>query len=115
VTALVKSGDLTAIQALRQAGRDIGEVLNMCVSILNPSLIVVGGSLSQSSEHLVAGIREVIYTGSTPLATRNLTIVPSRIGSQAGVIGAGILAIEHVLSPENINSIDTQPVISAAT
>jgi len=115
VIALVRSGNLTAIQTLRQAGRDIGEVLNMCVSVLNPSLIVVGGLLSQSSEHLIAGIREVIYTGSTPLATRNLTVVPSQIGSQAGVIGAGILAIEHVLSPENINSIDTQPVIRADT
>jgi predicted NBD/HSP70 family sugar kinase len=121
IVALVRAGDLAAIQALRQAGRDIGEMLNTCVSVINPSIIVVGGSLAQSGEHLIAGIRESVYTRSMPLATQNLAIVASRTGSQAGVIGASIMAIDHVLSPENINSmgqplrhLDTQAVASTS-
>ncbi|TFB68643.1 ROK family transcriptional regulator [Cryobacterium glaciale] len=104
VVELVEAGNLTAIRFVREAGRAIGEMLNMCVSILNPSLIVIGGSMAQSGEHLIAGIREEVYSRSMPLASQNLTIVASKTGAQAGVIGAGILAIEHVLSQEYINS-----------
>jgi predicted NBD/HSP70 family sugar kinase len=105
VVALVRSGDLTAIQAVRQAGRDIGEMLNMCVSFINPSLIVVGGSLAQSGEHLIAGIRETVYARSTPLATQHLNIIQSETGPEAGVVGASILAVEHVLAPHRVNDL----------
>ena len=102
VVSLVRSGHLAAIQAVRQAGRDIGEMLNMCVSLINPSLIVVGGSLAQSGEHLIAGIREMVYTRSTPLATQHLNITQSETGAEAGVVGASILAIDYALAPQRV-------------
>ncbi|UZX03102.1 ROK family protein [Arthrobacter sp. CDRTa11] len=105
VVPLVRSGDLAAIQAVRQAGRDIGEMLNMCVSFINPALIVVGGSLSHSGEHLIAGIRETVYARSTPLATQHLNITQSETGREAGVIGASILAVEYALAPHRVNDL----------
>ncbi|MCU1540689.1 MAG: family transcriptional regulator [Arthrobacter sp.] len=105
VVALVRQGNLLASHVVRQAGRDIGEVLNMCVSILNPSLIVIGGSMADASEQLIAGMREVVYSRSTPLATQHLSIVQARTGADAGVIGAGIMAIEYVLAPENLEAL----------
>lgn len=107
VVSLVRSGDLAAIQAVRQAGRDIGEMLNMCVSFINPSLIVVGGSLAQSGEHLMAGIRETVYARSTPLATQHLTITQSETGPEAGIVGASILAVEYALTPQRVNDLAT--------
>jgi predicted NBD/HSP70 family sugar kinase len=98
VIAQANAGNLAVIQAIRQAGRDIGEVLNACVSIVNPSVITVGGSMAQAGEHLIAGIREVVYARSMPLATQHLQIVQSSSGAEAGVIGASLLAIEHALS-----------------
>jgi len=105
VVSLVRSGDLAAIKAVRQAGRDIGEMLNMCVSLINPALIVVGGSLAQSGEHLIAGIRETVYARSTPLATQNLNITQSETGPEAGVVGASILAIEYALAAHRVNDL----------
>lgn len=102
VVELVKRGNLDAIQAVRQAGRDIGEVLTACVSLVNPSVIAIGGSMAQAGEHLIAGVREVVYTRSMPLATEHLSIVQSHAGANAAVIGASMLAIHHALSPENI-------------
>ncbi|WP_418909782.1 ROK family protein [Arthrobacter antioxidans] len=104
VIDLVRSGDATALQAIRQAGRDIGDVVAMCVNLINPSVVVIGGSLAQAGEHLLAGIREVVYTRSLPLATEHLRIVPSVSGQSAGVAGAAVLAISHVLSPEAIDA-----------
>jgi predicted NBD/HSP70 family sugar kinase len=104
VVDLVKHGHIEAIQAVRQAGRDIGEVLTACVSLVNPSVIALGGSMSQAGEHLLAGVREIVYTRCMPLATENLSVVQSRAGADAAVIGASMLAIEHALSPESIGS-----------
>lgn len=103
VIEATKAGDLVAIQALRQAGRDIGEVLTTCVSVLNPSVIVIGGSLALAGEHLIAGVREVVYSRSMPLATEHLTIAQSRAGFDAGIIGAGVMAVDHALSIESID------------
>ena len=102
VVELVKRGNIDAIQAVRQAGRDIGEVLTTCVSLINPSVIVIGGSLAQAGEHLIAGVREVVYTRSMPLATEHLQITQSKAGADAAVLGACMLAIHHALSPANI-------------
>ncbi|TBN55495.1 ROK family protein [Glaciihabitans arcticus] len=104
VVSLVKRGNIEAIQAVRQAGRDIGEVLTACVSLMNPSVIAIGGSMARAGEHLIAGVREVVYTRSMPLATEHLTIVQSSAGANAAVIGASMLAIHHALSPESIDA-----------
>ena len=104
VIDLVKAGNVDAIQAVRQAGRDIGEVLTACVSLMNPSVIAIGGSMAQAGEHLIAGVREVVYARSMPLATEHLSIVQSRAGGRAAVIGASMLAIHHALSPESIDA-----------
>lgn len=105
VVELVRSGNLEAIQAVRQAGRDVGEVLIACVSLMNPSVIALGGSIAAAGEHLLAGVREVVYQRSMPLSTEHLSIVQSRAGDDAGVIGASILAIEHALSPAGIDAL----------
>ncbi len=102
VVDLVRSGDQAALQAVRQAGRDIGEVLATTVNLINPSVLVIGGRMADAGEHLLAGIREVVYRRSLPLATEHLRIVASRAGAQAGVLGAATLAIDRALSPEAI-------------
>lgn len=114
VISLVQAGDLRAIQAVRQAGRDLGVVLNSCVSFLNPSLIAIGGSMAQAGEHLIAGVREVVYGRSMPLATRNLRIEQSRAGAEAGVTGASLLAIENALSPDQLETMGTFYHLQAA-
>ncbi|WP_300266231.1 ROK family transcriptional regulator [Microbacterium sp.] len=104
VVALVRGGNLTAIEATRQAGRDVGEVLATVVNLLNPSIIVLGGSIARAGEHLLAGVREVVYRRSIPLATQHLAIVQTQAGERAGVLGAAIMVARHVLAPANVDS-----------
>jgi len=100
VVDLIKAGNIDAIQAVRQAGRDIGEVLTTCVSLINPSVIVIGGNMARVGEHLIAGVREVVYTHSMPLATEHLSIVQSVTADKAGVYGAAMLAVDRALAPD---------------
>ena len=98
VVEAVRGGDLTASSAVRDAGRQIGEVLATCVSLFNPSLIVVAGIMAEAGNHLLAGIREVVYRRSLPLATQQLRIATTEVGSRAGIYGASAMAAEEVLS-----------------
>ncbi len=104
VVDLVRGGDATAIAVVRDAGRDIGEVVATMVNLVNPSVVVIGGLLAGAGEHLLAGIREVVYLRSLPLATAQLRIEASRAGTEAGVLGAVALAVDHVLSPTAVEA-----------
>ncbi|MFE1442788.1 ROK family protein [Streptomyces sp. NPDC058739] len=103
VVALVRAGNPAAIQMIRQAGRNIGDVLASLVNFFNPGTIVIGGDLSDAGEHLLAGVRELIYSRSLPLATQHLTVRVRQLGDRAGVIGASVMVIEHVLSPTAVD------------
>jgi predicted NBD/HSP70 family sugar kinase len=103
VVRLVRSGHPGAIRMVRDAGRTLGEVLAGTVNFFNPAVIVIGGDIAEAHEQLLAGVREGIFSRSLPLATRDLRIVPSRLGDRAGVIGAATMVIEHVLSPAAVD------------
>jgi predicted NBD/HSP70 family sugar kinase len=103
VVRLVRNGHPGAIRMVRDAGRTLGEVLAGVVNFFNPAVIVVGGDIAETHAQLLAGVREGIVSRSLPLATRDLTIVPCRLGDRAGVTGAAIMAIEHVLAPAAVD------------
>ncbi|RII14649.1 N-acetylglucosamine repressor [Streptomyces sp. YIM 130001] len=105
VVGLVKSGNRDAVRMVREAGRAVGEVLAGLVNFFNPDTVVLGGALAAVHDQLLAGVREAVYRRSHPLATHVLRIEPSRTGQNAAAVGAGILAIEHALSPEQVDRV----------
>jgi predicted NBD/HSP70 family sugar kinase len=111
VVRLVHEGNVSATRMVRAAGRTLGEVLAGTVNFFNPAVIVIGGDIAEAHAQLLAGVREGIFSRSLPLATRDLRIVPCRLGDRAGVSGAAITAIEQVLSPA---AVDQTPQAAAA-
>ncbi len=105
VTNRILTGDPAAISAARDAGRAIGEVTAVCVSILNPSVVVIGGQLGVHVQEIIAGVREVVYRRSIPLATQHLNIVPARGGSTAGIRGAGLMVLDERLSAAAVDEL----------
>ena len=103
VVRLVRAGEPAAIAAVRDAGRYLGEVLAECINFFNPGAIVIGGDISEAHQQLLAGVREVAFGRSLPMATRDLRMGCSQLGDRAGVIGAAIMVVEHVLAPETVD------------
>jgi len=103
VVRLVRAGEPLALQAVREAGRCLGEVLAECINFFNPGAIVLGGDLAEAHQQLLAGVREVSFGRSLPMATRDLRLGCSQLGDRAGVIGAAIMVIEHVLAPDAVD------------
>jgi predicted NBD/HSP70 family sugar kinase len=110
VVALVRDGEPLAIQLVRDAGRYLGEVLAGAVNFFNPGAIVIGGDISDAHQQLLAGVREVAIRRSLPMATRDLRMVPSQLGDRAGVVGAAIMVIEHILDPDAIDRAVRNPL-----
>jgi glucokinase-like ROK family protein len=99
VAAAASAGDPVAVALVRDGGRRLGLSLAGLVSFFNPGMVVLGGEVSMGLGHpLLAEIRSVVYRRSLPLATGNLPIVLSELGSQAGVVGAARMISDSVLS-----------------
>ncbi|HET7270147.1 MAG TPA: ROK family transcriptional regulator [Rubrobacter sp.] len=95
-------GDYYALEIIRESGRLVGQVIATLVSTLNPSLVVVGGGVANIGHSLLAEIRSTVYRRSLPLATRNLSVVLSKLDQIAGVTGASVLAAEGVLQTPRV-------------
>ena len=97
-------GEPPALELVRDAGREVGGVLASLVNIFNPSRIVLVGSVAEAGNPLLAGIREVVYRRSLPLAARSLEISVSDRGKVDGQLGAARLAIESLLDDDRIDA-----------
>jgi len=104
LVSLALQGEPPALELVRNAGREIGGVLASLVNIFNPSRIVLVGSVAEAGNPLLAGIREVVYRRSLPLAARSLEISISDQGKTDGQQGAARLAIESLLDDDRIDA-----------
>lgn len=91
-------GCVASLDLITSAGAVIGRALAVVVNVLNPSLIVIGGGVSGAGEPFAASIREVVYGRSLPLATRELVIRRSTLGTDAGIRGAAAMVTGELFS-----------------
>ncbi|MAT06726.1 MAG: sugar kinase [Acidimicrobiaceae bacterium] len=105
VAALANAGEPAATEAIRQAGRHIGQVLAGCVNLLNPGSISLWGYLLDAEEPLVAGIRESLIALATPAASSGLTIAGTGSGDSTGLRGGALMAAATVLDPQYIDQL----------
>lgn len=105
ISVLAQQGERDVVELLQTSGRLIGESIAVAVSLLNPSLVVLGGELALCQSYLLAAVRETVYRRSLPLATRNLQIVNSKLGHDAGLMGAAQLVSDAVFAPAVVNDV----------
>ncbi len=71
VAQLAVAGNLDAILALRNVGRNIGEAILGLVIAIAPGRIIVAGHAAEIGDHLLAGVREtIVYRMPAALAAR---------------------------------------------
>lgn len=103
IVDLVRHGEPTAVELVRRAARVMGHAISHAVNLINPSVVVIGGDLAHAREQLLAGMREVVYKHSLPLATANLEFVTSELDRRAGVVGLANLVADQLLDPEQLD------------
>lgn len=88
VAAAARRGDKAAQRVLNEVGTNLGLGVANIVSLLNPDLVVLGGGLAAIGDLLLVPLRRAVRQWAQPLAARQVRIVRSRLGTQAGILGA---------------------------
>ena len=98
------SGDMTAIEIIRDSGWLIGSVLAGLVEFFNPEVIYIGGGVSKIGFTFLSSIRQAILQRANPLSTRDLHVEYSELGDMAGVVGAISLTFPHIFTVDGLNN-----------
>jgi glucokinase len=99
VTRAAIEGDPAALDILREYAWWLAVGIANLVNILDPEIVVVGGGLVTAGELLLEPTRDafhrlVLAPGHRPV----VPIVAARFGPEAGAIGAGLIALEALIS-----------------
>ncbi|MFD7625947.1 ROK family protein [Streptomyces sp. NPDC059851] len=96
VVELAREGDPGCRRVIADVGRHVGSgVANLC-NVLNPSRVVLGGSLAEAGELVLAPIRESVGRYAIPSAARQLSVLTGSLGSRAEVLGALALVLSEM-------------------
>jgi glucokinase len=93
VAEAAKNGDELAVRALERAGTYIGRALADVLHMFNPSIVIIGGGVSQSGDLLMGPLRlsmEAHVMDAHYL--ENLTLTTAALGDETGLLGALALA-----------------------
>ena len=93
VAAAARRGDTAACRVLEEVGANLGLGVANIVSLLNPEVVVLGGGLAGIGNLLLAPLRKAVRQWGQPLARRQVHIVISRLGDEAGILGAARYAL----------------------
>jgi glucokinase len=95
IAEAAKQGDILALQAYKRAGRYLGEAIADFLHIFNPTIIVLGGGVSQSYALFAETLHETIKTHvMIPNYLDDFNIVIAKLGDDVGLMGALALARE---------------------
>lgn len=95
-------GDPRSVALVTASAQLVGEALSQLVNFFNPSLILLGGGVTEVGDLYLATVRQMVLGRSLPLATRSLLIERSPLGNTAGLKGAAFMVIDELLSRERL-------------
>jgi glucokinase len=87
------AGDPLSKAAFQRAGKYLGQAISIYVNIFNPSMVILGGGVSQSGDLLLAPIRAVLAAQVySHHFLDSLQLTTAALGDDAGLLGALELA-----------------------
>lgn len=84
--------DPLCLELLEEIAVKLGRYLSALLNLLNPELVVIGGTLAAAGEFLLAPLRNSARKNTLSLIYHDSEIVLSDLKEQSGVIGACTLA-----------------------
>ncbi len=97
VASAARMGDLVAQQIVTEAGFHLGVAVASLVNLFNPSMVVVGGGISQMGDLLLEPIRKAVRERSLRSAAQAVRINSSVLGRRSSSMGAIVQSINVIL------------------
>ena len=93
-----QAGDPVALPLIERAGHDLGVALANLLNLLNPGAVVLGGTLLQAGDILLAPLREAMRARALSTSLENTVVQTSSLGKDAVALGAATLVLQNTLT-----------------
>lgn len=83
--------DMLAIELIEEVGNKLGKHIAGLINLFNPELVVIGGAVAIVGDYLLLPVKSAVKRYSLNLVSSDTLIKLSKLGDEAGVIGACML------------------------
>ncbi len=83
--------DLLCIELVEKIGVLLGRYLAGVINLLNPELVIIGGSLSATEDYILLPVKGAIRKYTLNLVNKDSLVVLSKLKDKAGMVGACLL------------------------
>ncbi|EOZ95767.1 Glucokinase [Indibacter alkaliphilus LW1] len=90
------SGDQRAITILSEAGLFLGRGISILIQLLNPELIILGGSIAEAKQYLTIPIQQALNIYSMPKTRESTELVIYKLGKEVGLLGGVAVVNEKI-------------------
>lgn len=91
-----RRGDPLALRVVREAAVVIGQGVASVISLVNPEIVVLGGSVGQQGDLLLPTVQETVNHWAQPISASGVPIVSSTLGEEASLLGAAYSAFRRL-------------------
>jgi len=93
-------GDPVALHVYCEVGRWIGAATARYINMYEPDVLILGGDVLSANELLITNVQSSLMLQSSSKIYKRLEIVPSRLGSDAALIGACVPFLNKSLTEQ---------------
>lgn len=87
-----RQGDKVALDVLNEVAAYIGYGVASIISLVNPQIVVLGGSVGQQGDLLLKIVQDTVQQWAQPISARDIPIVCSTLGEDANLLGMTYVA-----------------------
>jgi glucokinase len=94
LVTLARDGNEAAREIVADIGGRLGAAIGSFVNVFGPDLVVLGGGFAAATDLLLGPAQQTMLREALPPWRDRVRIVRAELGSTAGVIGAGLVAVD---------------------
>jgi predicted NBD/HSP70 family sugar kinase len=82
---------------MEEAGEKAGKSIAFLINIFNPETVIIGGNLSRAGDYIMLPLKASTNKYSLNLVYKDTKFRLSRMGQNAGALGAAMLIRNHII------------------
>lgn len=96
IFAAARQGDTLALDIVRETATYIGCGVANIISLANPQIVVLGGSVGQQGDLLLKIVQDTVQRWAQPISAKDVPIVSSALGEDANLLGMTYTAFSRL-------------------
>jgi glucokinase len=95
VAILAEKGDVNALRTWDEFGKHLSVAISWAINFIDPELIILGGSIAKAFKFFSFSLEKHLRKQICPVPAKKTKVVNSKLGENAGFIGAAALFLQN--------------------